>query len=73
MKSNKFIKCKNSSYFKTNQIKSLNKSKYGISIYTYVKKERNKTAISSDKNNRRLKSNIYDNGNDNYNYYYKNC
>jgi len=38
-----------------------------------LKKERNKTPISSDKNNR-LKSEIYDNDNDYDNYnYYKNC
>ena len=76
MKSNKKIKCKNNSYLKINGIKSLKKSRHGIPIYTYVKKERNKTPISSDKNNSRLKSDIYDNDidNDNYNYYYyKNC
>ena len=74
MKSNKNIKCKNNSYLKINGIKSLKKSRHGIPIYTYVKKERNKTPISSDKNNSRLKSDIYGNDNDNYNYYYyKNC
>jgi hypothetical protein len=74
MKSNKHTKGKNSSYFKNNELKSLKKSKYGIQKYTYVKKERNKTPISSDKNNNRLKSDIYDNDNDIYNYYYyKNC
>ena len=76
MKSNKYIKCKNSSYFKNNEVKNLKKSKYGIPKYTYVKKERNKTPISSDKKNIRLKSDIYDNDNDNDNYnyyYYKNC
>ena len=73
-KSNKYSKGKNSPYFKNNEIKSLKKSKYGIPKYTYVKKERNKTPISSDKNNNRLKNDIYDNNNDNYNYYYyKNC
>ena len=51
MKSNKHTKGKNSSYFKNNELKSLKKSKYGIPKYTYVKKERNKTPISSDKNN----------------------
>ena len=76
MKSNKNIRGKNNSYLKINGIKSLKKSRHGIPIYTYTKKERNKTPISSDKNNNRLKSDIYDNDNDNdiYNYYYyKNC
>ena len=72
MKSKKNIKCKNNSYLKINEFKSLKKSRHGIPIYTYVKKERNKTPISSDKNNSRLKSDIYDNDYDNY-YYYKNC
>jgi len=74
MKNNKYTKGKNSPYYKINELKSLKKSKYGIPIYSYGKKERNKTPISSDKNNNRLKSDIYDNDNDNYNYYYyKNC